>query len=211
MPKAIRLVIGSKFGRLTVVRELPGVGRKIDCLCDCGNSVDVFFKSLRTGNTKSCGCYRSDFVAAKNKTHGKSTMIEYGHWKAMRARCNNPKAYKYPSYGGCGVLVCSRWDDFDVFLSDVGPIPSSEYSLDRFPDRHGNYEPGNVRWATSFEQMRNRDCMDLVTYKGSKILLIELAEHHKVPVATVRRRLRRGWCLEKALTKIPRLGSNQYD
>lgn len=61
----------------------------------------------------------------------------------------------YPRYGGRGISVSSRWDDFELFLADVGPRPSSEHSIDRFPDNDGNYEPGNVRWATDFEQNSN--------------------------------------------------------
>jgi hypothetical protein len=75
----------------------------------------------------------------------------------MIARCMNPKAHRYDLYGGRGISVCERWvESFESFLSDMGQRPSDGHSLDRFPDKDGNYEPGNVRWATHQEQMLNR-------------------------------------------------------
>lgn len=79
----------------------------------------------------------------------------YMCWVAMRQRCTNPKHVSYPRYGGNGIAVCGRWRDFRLFLKDVGPRPSLGHSLDRI-DCAGNYEPGNVRWATRSEQEKNK-------------------------------------------------------
>ena len=73
----------------------------------------------------------------------------------MRQRCTNPRDHKYPNYGGRGITYDPRWNDFKVFCADVGPRPPNT-TLDRFPDNDGNYEPGNVRWATPIEQANNR-------------------------------------------------------
>lgn len=53
---------GNRYGRLTVIRKGSPTrsGSKWVCQCDCGNWVEVAGSSLRTGNTKSCGCYRID-------------------------------------------------------------------------------------------------------------------------------------------------------
>lgn len=81
---------------------------------------------------------------------------EYRAWDAMKSRCYNPKARGYAGYGGRGIAVCDRWRySFENFLADMGERPSPEHSLDRI-DNDGNYEPGNVRWATRSEQQRNR-------------------------------------------------------
>jgi hypothetical protein len=80
---------------------------------------------------------------------------EYRCWRAMRQRCANPKAPNYYLYGGRGITVYEGWQDYATFLADVGPRPGREYSLDRI-DNNGNYEPGNVRWATRSEQQRNK-------------------------------------------------------
>jgi hypothetical protein len=77
-------------------------------------------------------------------------------WKAMRQRCNNPSATGFSDYGGRGIKVCERWDSsYANFLADMGRRPSAKHSLDRI-NNDGNYEPGNCRWVTWSEQMRNR-------------------------------------------------------
>jgi hypothetical protein len=74
----------------------------------------------------------------------------------MIQRCVDQNGKSYPNYGGRGISVCDRWrESFTAFLADVGEKPSPGMSLDRI-DNDGNYEPGNVRWATASEQNRNR-------------------------------------------------------
>ncbi len=80
---------------------------------------------------------------------------EYRAWSAMWTRCTNPKGDFYARYGGRGIVVCERWNDFRLFLEDVGPAPSPAHSIDRI-NVDGNYEPGNVRWASGAMQQQNR-------------------------------------------------------
>lgn len=72
----------------------------------------------------------------------------------MKKRCNNPKNHNYPYYGGRGIRVCERWNDFENFLADMGVRPEGT-TLDR-KNSNGNYEPDNCRWATKVEQRNNR-------------------------------------------------------
>lgn len=87
----------------------------------------------------------------------------YSRYRGMLARCFNPKRDSYRNYGARGITVCDRWrygeggkTGFQCFLDDVGMPPTLKHSLDRFPDMCGNYEPGNVRWATIDEQTNNQ-------------------------------------------------------
>lgn len=79
----------------------------------------------------------------------------HGIWYGMIHRCRFKSNTNYSRYGGRGIQVCERWNDFAAFLDDVGPRPNKAHSLDRI-DVNGNYEPGNVRWATSAEQANNK-------------------------------------------------------
>lgn len=80
----------------------------------------------------------------------------YRRWAGIKQRCKNPKNRSYKNYGARGVAICERWDnDFWAFVEDVGLPPSTKHSLDRI-DFNGNYEPGNVRWATAHQQCQNR-------------------------------------------------------
>jgi hypothetical protein len=149
---------GQRFGRLVALHPLEkNADRKMmrACQCDCGRTSIAIGKELRTGHTSSCGCLVVKHGYARN---GKEHYL-YRTWARMRERCNNPahKFFKY--YGALGVQVCKRWDDFAVFLADViseiGERPPG-HTLDRYPDNNGNYEPGNIRWATSAQQAQNR-------------------------------------------------------
>ena len=94
-----------------------------------------------------------------NLTHGQARRghrtSEYRTWLGMRIRCNDSK--DRDGYQALGIRICPEWNaSFEAFLRDVGPRPSKKHSLDRWPDPTGNYEPGNVRWATPMQQRHNR-------------------------------------------------------
>lgn len=96
----------------------------------------------------------------KRQEHGLSHTLEYTNWASMRNRCYNKKnKQNYARWGAKGIRVCPRWlvgengvHPFVCFLADMGLRPSPIHQLDRYPNAKGNYEPGNVRWATPKEQ-----------------------------------------------------------
>lgn len=90
------------------------------------------------------------------KTHGMSSSRTYKSWDSAKQRCYNPNDVRYAAYGGLGVIMCEPWrKDFTAFLEAMGERPPGK-TLDRYPNPYGNYEPGNCRWATIFEQRANR-------------------------------------------------------
>jgi hypothetical protein len=148
---------GERFGKLIVVARSGRSSKPVRwrCRCDCGEPLVVIGASLKSGRTKSCGCFKADRI-----THGasrrNSTSPEYQCWTNIKQRCLNPNNDRYEDWGGRGIRICERWaNSFENFFADVGPRPSPAHSLDR-KNNDGRYEPGNCRWATKSEQQLNQ-------------------------------------------------------
>jgi hypothetical protein len=173
---------GTVFGRLTVIEEAhtPSGRRAMLCRCECGEQKTVDLAHLRSGHTRSCGCLHDEIAAEITRTnpliiasrtsdlrreqarqraekHGLSHHRHYVRWRNMVDRCTNPENANYHSYGGRGIKVCPEWRDVAVFCAwideNLGPRPAG-MSMDRI-NNDGNYEPGNVQWATAKQQLSN--------------------------------------------------------
>lgn len=136
-------------------------------------------------------------------THGASGSYAYSVWQHMKNRCLNPNNDRYASYGGRGIKVCERWLKFENFLADMGERPRGT-SLDRFPDKDGNYEPTNCRWATPKEQQRNMRSNRLLEHNGITMSVAWWAEHLQINYGTMIARVRRGWSVAKTLETVPK-------
>lgn len=160
MPPLIDLV-GMKFGRLKVLRRVANKGREPtwECICECGNMHRALGRNLRTGSTKSCGCYNRE----QPRTHGESGTRLYSAWKGIINRCNGFTEQTKSIYKDKGITVCERWRSFENFQEDMKESfeahseihGESDTTLDRINGEKGYY-PENCRWATHKVQARNR-------------------------------------------------------
>lgn len=195
---------GQRFGRLTAVSLLEREPLQNNHLwrfvCDCGTEKPIRIKSVRSGHTSSCGCMQREALASRNETHGLSRLKprEYRSWKDMRARCSNPNNDDYADYGGRGIRVCERWNDFSAFCADMGDRQAGR-TIDRI-DNNGNYEPGNCRWSEAKTQANNKRSNRVITMGGVSKTLQAWCDQFGIEPSKVRYRLSRGWSLEAAFS-----------
>lgn len=146
------------FERLTCIRIVAKCERHNLwlCKCSCGKEVKSTANALLRGKTKSCGCYSAEQTSKRFLKHGgkAKNLKSYSIWKHMRQRCKNPKIKGYKNWGGRGITICERWEDFNNFYQDMGDCPPN-FSIERI-DVNGNYEPSNCKWIPWKEQWKNK-------------------------------------------------------
>lgn len=149
---------GEKIGNCIYVNDVdPCIrndGRRVRkalFICACGNTFESVIGNVKNGNVISCGC-------SKIK-HGMSGHRVYKIWASIKARCHNRNARQYKDYGERGIEMSDKWrNDFRTFYNYVISLPgygTDGLTLDRI-DNDGNYESGNLRWATWSTQNKNK-------------------------------------------------------
>lgn len=190
-------MIGQKIGLVTIIAaaaaaEQGGRLRRMwRCVCACGKLFDTRADKLKAGNIHSCGC-----ANPRKLKHGRSRTPTYKSWLAMIQRCSS-KTNK--DYGGRGIRVCERWNDFENFLFDMGERPSRDHSIER-NDVNGNYSPVNCCWIESAKQNRNRRNNRVLVHNGEARCLAEWAERLGLSPDGLAHRLNRGWGTDRALS-----------
>lgn len=204
----IKDISGQKFGRLIVLglnREYAIVSGKKErtfwaCLCDCGEKVNVRTDQLKSGNTKSCGCWKKTECEVGRVKHGLASSPIYHIYSGIKQRCLNSKNVRWDNYGGRGIEICDRWrDSFENFLEDMGDRPSNKHSIDRINNSLGYFKE-NCRWATLQEQGRNKRNNCLLEYKGQTKCVQDWAENIGIKSDVIFARLCQGWSIERTLT-----------
>jgi hypothetical protein len=88
--------------------------------------------------------------------HGKHGSKVYRTWQNMKNRIRYARDAEKRNYQDRGISICPEWfNSFEAFYAYIGDPPTAKHTLDRI-DNDGNYESGNVRWATRSEQQKNR-------------------------------------------------------
>ena len=192
--KRVEVKEGERYGRLTIIREVEPAGsshkrvRRFLCRCDCGNEIICRLPNLKSGTTKSCGCYRK-FVSSNRRDchHLKNTRI-YRIWCGMKRRCYNKHNEHFDRYGGRGIIVCDEWKtDFMNFYDwAMSNGYDDKLSIDRI-NNEGNYEPSNCRWANQKQQIVNSTAAIKCSLGGNIVSLSDIADILGVSFKRIRR------------------------
>lgn len=222
MPR-LEIPIGARFCRLTVIGEVaPAVEpsgqtkRMVLCKCECGTTLAVRLTNLRTKHTQSCGCLSVELLIDRGTTHGQAKpgqqSANYRLWCSIKNRTVLGTATASTRYAGRGITLYAPWVDdfisFDTWIREnLGPRQKN-YSLDRI-NNDGNYEPGNLRWATPREQSNNTRRNRNIEFGGKTQTIAQWAREVDLGWATLNARLfRYNWPVDKALTTPARSNKN---
>jgi hypothetical protein len=194
---------GKRFNKLTVVGKVgTNKYRHIlwECQCSCGNTTKTIGTSLKSGKTKSCGCIKHEYKPTHTTKHGKFGTKIYRTWGGIKYRCENINSKGYPRYGGRGISIYGPWSkSFMDFYNYMGDPPNENSSIERI-NNEGNYEPGNVRWATWKEQANNRRDTVIIQYKGKSMSISEWARLRGIKIGTLNARIQKyKWGIGRAL------------
>ena len=196
---------GKKYGRLTVIEPADTKNGRLrwKCKCDCGNERIVHGSALKSGNTKSCGCYKTEKAKKLYSSVRQKDRKLYAVWNGIKQRCRNPNNLSYHNYGGRGIDICDEWaNSYEAFYYwAIGNGYRHGLEIDR-KDYDGNYEPSNCRWVDDKAQSNNRRNVKKITIHGITNTLSEWCRIYNMDYLLVYRRTHNlGWSIEDALTK----------
>lgn len=201
---------GKKFGKLTVIKKEKSKNNHTMwlCKCDCGKEKIVGGNELKSGNTKSCGCYNLQKLHERKK-HGMCKTRIYKIWCCMKYRCYGKK-YKQPEYyKNKNIIVCDQWKKFDNFYEWAKDKYFEGSSIDRI-DVNGNYEPSNCRFVDKYTQANNKTNNIIIEYNGEKKTMAEWAKEKNINYFCLRSRYLKGWDIDRMLNERPIKGKNQF-
>ncbi len=202
--------IGDRFGRLEIIGHpfYAPIGNSVSlqhvvCRCDCGSIIATSIRSMKVGDSISCGCRHLEQARSVNRTHGASSSRLYGVWSGMRQRCKPNGHYRY---GGRGIRVCKEWISFPDFRDWAMANGYADHlEIERINNDLG-YSPDNCRWATRIEQMRNTSKTMLLFAFGEWKSVPDWAEDSRCAVSAhilYKRIFCQGWGIEEGISSPP--------
>ena len=201
-------MIGKRFGRWVVIAEGEKIATRRTCRwickCDCGTITESIDGSkLRSGETKSCGCYKRDVTVNRNYRHGLCYTRIHSIWVNMKDRCYNPNNHYFHRYGGRGITVCNEWlNSLETFYDwAIANGYADTLTIDRI-DVNGSYCPENCRWATDEMQANNREKHILLEINGETKNIAQWAKESGLKYRTIHARYNRGWTGESLIRKV---------
>lgn len=200
MPAHIIDMVGKRFGRWMPILDCgkSDSGKyQYLCVCDCGESKVVAGIYLRSGGSRSCGCFQRESTSIRkgNQSHGKAKTSVYISWQSMKTRCTNSNHKHYHRYGGRDISYDPRWETFENFYADMGDKPAG-YTLERIDNSKG-YSKDNCKWASRKEQLRNTISTVLLTHKGKTQCMLDWAKDTGLKYSTIRSRVNLGWTADQ--------------
>ena len=180
-----------------------------NCTCYCGNKFVVESLKLRSGHTKSCGCYKRKVTGDTHRRHGATSggkkLRLYTIWRDMRKRCRNPKTCFHKNYVDRGIRVCDEWQTYEVFRDwALKNGYNDSLSIERI-DVNGNYTPDNCKWIPIKEQALNKTTTHYLTYNGETKPMCVWSRELGISYGMLEGRINRSkWDTKKALETPPR-------
>lgn len=201
---------GKKFGKLTVIKKTKSRNKRTMwlCECECGNKKEIGGSELKSGTTKSCGCYNLQKLHER-KRHGMSCTRLYKIWSCMKYRCYGKKHKEKCYYQNKGIKICDEWLKFDGFYEWAKDKYFEGSSIDRI-DVNGNYEPNNCRFVDKYIQANNKTNNIIIEYNGEKKTLAEWAKEKNINYFCLRSRYLKGWDTDRMLNEKSIKGKNQF-
>lgn len=186
-----------RFGRLIVLGFL--LNKKWECLCDCGNVVQIKAKTLNNGHTQSCGCLQKEFAGNLKRTHGMTLTSIYKTWRGIKGRCLNKNHHAFVHYGGRGITICDEWKkSFENFYRDMGEKPSKNHSIERIDNEIG-YCKSNCKWILKNKQNFNKRNNIILKFDNQEKSLGEWCKELNLPYRVIHNRIYKlKWEVEKA-------------
>lgn len=188
---------GQKYGRYTVISRM-GLNKAGNatwlCECECGVRKVVAAGALRSGVTRSCGCWIREVTSRRSLSHGQTKTRLHRIWTGMKTRCINSNATNFLDYGGRGIKVCDEWaSDFVVFRDwALANGYTDQLTIDRI-NNNGSYNPENCRWVSSFKQQGNKRSNRRIVIDGISKTVSEWAREYDIDPQAIWARLNRGW------------------